>query len=219
MLRHARAVGHNVLSRHGTVAAYLALMLASTSVAYAAATIGSPEVIDNSLKSVDLKDGMAVKGVDVVNDSLTGADINESTLSSTLARGTGAKILNNRIVIGNGQVDIPLLDLQGLGQLLAGCALNGSIATIYWRTPNSYVDYWENTSSDGNLRPHGSASVDEIFWASHYAGDRQYGDTLLIGQGGDGGAVRTAAITGGAFRSAAGSPCGMQVTATLWTGP
>ncbi len=71
----ARAFGRRLLSRHGTVVAYLALVLASSGVAYAAATVGSAEVVNNSLKSIDLKDGYAVRGVDVVDESLTGADI------------------------------------------------------------------------------------------------------------------------------------------------
>jgi hypothetical protein len=88
MMRHAKAAGRNLLLRHGTVAAYLALLLASSTAVYAAATIGSPEVINNSLQSVDLKDGAAVGGADVINDSLKGADIQEATLS-----GVGRKIV------------------------------------------------------------------------------------------------------------------------------
>ena len=48
--------------------------------AYAANTIGSADVIDNSLRSVDLKDGSAVTGTDVTDDSLKGADVDESSL-------------------------------------------------------------------------------------------------------------------------------------------
>lgn len=66
--------------RHGTVVAYLALTVSLSGVAYAAGTIGSADIIDNSIQSVDLKDGAAVKGVDVVDDSLTGADVKESSL-------------------------------------------------------------------------------------------------------------------------------------------
>jgi hypothetical protein len=59
----------------------LALFLVLTGgVAYAANTIGSSDVIDNSLRSIDLKNGAGVKGVDVVDDSLTGDDIIESSL-------------------------------------------------------------------------------------------------------------------------------------------
>ena len=81
---------------HATVVAYLALFVALGGTAYAAATIGSSQVIDNSLQSVDLKDNAGVKSADVVNDSatggglgsvdirnnsLTGGDITESTLA------------------------------------------------------------------------------------------------------------------------------------------
>jgi hypothetical protein len=58
----------------------IALIVSAGSAGYAAATVGSADIVDNSIRSVDLKDGAAVKGVDVVNDSLTGADIRESTL-------------------------------------------------------------------------------------------------------------------------------------------
>lgn len=53
--------------------------------AYAAATINSGDVVNNSLKSADLKDGDGVRSADVRDDSLaggglTGADIDESLL-------------------------------------------------------------------------------------------------------------------------------------------
>jgi len=41
--------------RHGTVVAYVALFVALGGSAYAAATIGSAQVVDDSLRSVDLK--------------------------------------------------------------------------------------------------------------------------------------------------------------------
>jgi hypothetical protein len=96
---------------HGTVVAYLALFVAvSTGGAYAANTIGSSDVIDESLLSQDIKNGEvkttdladaavtrnklisgavtlgkiganAVDGTKVVDNSLTGADIAEPSLS------------------------------------------------------------------------------------------------------------------------------------------
>src|SRR5215216_1782442 len=88
------------------VVALIALFVSMSGVAWAANTVGSGDVIDNSLLSQDLKDNAAVKTQDVVNDtttgggltaadlrpgsvgtseaadnSLTGADINESTLA------------------------------------------------------------------------------------------------------------------------------------------
>lgn len=62
------------------VVALISLFVALGGVAYAANTVGSADVIDNSLLSQDLHDGGGVKGVDVATDSLTGADIAESTL-------------------------------------------------------------------------------------------------------------------------------------------
>src|SRR5262245_22726673 len=75
----------------------LALFLVLTGgTAYAAGTVGSAAVIDNSLLSADLKDNAAVRSADVQDDTstggglqgidirpstLTGADINESSLS------------------------------------------------------------------------------------------------------------------------------------------
>jgi hypothetical protein len=83
----------NVMS---TIAAFLAL---ATGGAYAANTIGSGDVIDNSLLSQDIKDGEVkasdigtsqvlgsrivdgtIKSYDVANNSLTGWDVNETTL-------------------------------------------------------------------------------------------------------------------------------------------
>lgn len=60
---------------------YVALLMSMGGTAYAAATIGSGDVIDESLKSQDLKNGAAVKSADVRNDTLTNDDVNESTLS------------------------------------------------------------------------------------------------------------------------------------------
>ena len=86
MMQRVTAVGRRLLIGHATVVAYLALLLASSGAAYAAATIGSAEVINNSLKSVDMADGLAVGGVDVINDSVTGADVKEATLNGSVKK-------------------------------------------------------------------------------------------------------------------------------------
>lgn len=54
--------------------------------AYAANTIGSDDVIDNSLQSVDLKDNQ-VKSADVRRDSLSGADIADQSGVDTCTHG------------------------------------------------------------------------------------------------------------------------------------
>jgi hypothetical protein len=58
------------------VVGYVALLISLTmGTAWAAATIGSAEVIDNSLRSVDLKNNAAVRSSDVVDEVLTAADL------------------------------------------------------------------------------------------------------------------------------------------------
>lgn len=97
---------------HGTVVAYLALFLAlGGGAAYAADTIGSSDVIDESLLTQDFKNG-EVRAVDlapnsvgsgkVVNDSLTGIDVGDGGLTgSDLAAGAiGAPQLQDLGVIG-----------------------------------------------------------------------------------------------------------------------
>lgn len=56
---------------HATIVAYLALFTALGGSAYAAATIGSGEIKDNSIRSRDVR-----------NQALTSADINERSLQS-----------------------------------------------------------------------------------------------------------------------------------------
>ena len=61
---------------YANVTATLALMIAvAGGTAYAADTIGSSDVIDNSLLSADLKNNQAVRSPDVRDEALTGADV------------------------------------------------------------------------------------------------------------------------------------------------
>lgn len=85
---------------HSTVVAYLALFLVlATGAAYAAATIGSGDVINGSLKSADLKNNAGVKGVDVRNNNLTGSDFGGGNAASI----GGADVGDN--ALGGGQLN------------------------------------------------------------------------------------------------------------------
>jgi hypothetical protein len=70
------------ISRHvrSNLVGYVALFVALSGTAYAAATVNSGDVINDSLRSTDLKNGKAVKSVDVKDDGLVGADIDEASL-------------------------------------------------------------------------------------------------------------------------------------------
>jgi hypothetical protein len=106
--RGARGAVSRLSVRPATLIAYLALTVAMSGAAYAAGTIGSADIIDNSIRSVDLKDGAAVSGVDVVDDSLTGADVNERTLS-----GVARKINRQVEAAVTGAPKISLITLGG----------------------------------------------------------------------------------------------------------
>ena len=68
-------------SRHGIAVAYLALFCALSGGAIAAATIGSSDVQNNSLKSVDLKNNAGVKGADVRNGAILGGDFGTGSIA------------------------------------------------------------------------------------------------------------------------------------------
>ena len=60
---------------YANVVSTLCLFILLGGGAYAATKIDSGDVKDNSLKSVDLKDGKGVEGDDVNENSLTGDDL------------------------------------------------------------------------------------------------------------------------------------------------
>src|SRR6187431_3378181 len=62
--------------------ACLALFVALGGVAYAAATIGSPEIIDGSIRNRDFKDG-TLRGQEAKRNGFGGGAIKESTLDAT----------------------------------------------------------------------------------------------------------------------------------------
>ena len=72
---------------YANVMATLAVFIALGGAAYAANTVGSADVMNNSLLSADLKNNQAVKSVDVGNESLTGADIADQSGVDTCAQG------------------------------------------------------------------------------------------------------------------------------------
>jgi hypothetical protein len=74
----------------------LALFLVLTGgVAYAAATIGSEDVIDNSLTTNDLKNNQAVKSADVRDDTLAGGGLTTADLAPGSV--TGADVLDDTL--------------------------------------------------------------------------------------------------------------------------
>jgi len=73
--------------RHATIVAYLALFVALGGSSYAALRVGSAQIVNNSVRTKDLRNN-DVRGKDVRNNTLTGADINEARLGTVPSANT-----------------------------------------------------------------------------------------------------------------------------------
>ncbi|MBA2716539.1 MAG: hypothetical protein H0U51_05705 [Propionibacteriales bacterium] len=153
---------------HPTVVACIALSFALSGTAYAAGTIGSADVIDESLRSVDLKDGAAVKSGDVVDDTvagggLVGRDIKESTLdtvpdasrldgldSSAFAQG---RIISDAKSISPGSVEVLLAN--NVFELQYNCPSSLGNTGLLWFRNNASTPanlFSDNGSPDPEYR-------------------------------------------------------------------
>ena len=132
---------------HQTVVAYLALaVVLLTGTAYAAATIDSGDVINSSLKSVDLKNNAGVKGADVPANNLTGADFNRGASASV----GGADVRDN--ALGTAQVNEGSLAASrivatlggGVGQPVptAGPVLVAFLNNTYTQAPTEHNEFF-----------------------------------------------------------------------------
>jgi hypothetical protein len=128
--------------------ACLALFVALSGTAYAAATIGSADVIDNSLQSVDLKDGAAVKGADVTDDSILGADVKESTLTG-VARKFSYQANGNSVVSYSTIMSFAGITFKG------ACLYNGSATFVFLSEvgPSAWLEYALITSANSEQFP------------------------------------------------------------------
>lgn len=75
---------------YANVMSTIAVVLALGGGAYAASKTTSKQIKNNTIRSVDQKDRKAVQGVDVVPDSLTGAEILESSLAQVASAGSAS---------------------------------------------------------------------------------------------------------------------------------
>ncbi|MGI9021400.1 MAG: hypothetical protein ACR2G3_11915 [Solirubrobacterales bacterium] len=186
----------------------LAFFVAVGGVGYAAATINSADVVDNSLRSADLKDDKAVKTADIVDGSLTGADVLDGSLSGGDIGGSVAeadavdgysvrKVFETRTTGINADFLTPA-DGGGL-QLQFACG-TGPDATIFALTDESNAVIQEGTvtgdnttaeHSDDNFGPGGS----DLF--TFEADDRDQVTFTYADQNGDAtGASGSTVVTG-----------------------
>jgi hypothetical protein len=216
------------------VMAALALFLAlSTGAAYAANTVFSTDIVDGEVKTPDLANGAVGQGKlgansvitgKVVDDSLGGADILESSLakvpnadkldgidSTGFVHGRGT-LLSNRIVFLP-TTSKSLLQIPGLGTLEADCI--NPAAIVWLNTTSSTIDLWVVDSSGA--------------WSTHLVppqsaqglvnSDTAALATLGLGLGNDPGPRRIATLHVFALQNGNGAPCGFQAQGTLWVSP
>jgi hypothetical protein len=125
------------LPRHGTAVAYLALFIALGGTAYAANTVGSDDIIDESIQSVDIKNQTVttkdIAGADVTGSiSLSGIPNGRCTqvqLSITGAKAGEVAIISVQGPIQNGIV-ISAHSVESKGHVTAdACNLSGTSMT------------------------------------------------------------------------------------------
>jgi len=155
----------------------------------------------------------AGKATNLDVDKLDGLD------STRFARGTNVTMKANRLVLADGSLFVDLLTLPGLGVVQGACSAGQAATSVIWRnTTSADIDIWRNPYQDGRLQA-AIAPPDSGYLVADWSAGSQLGDTLILGQGNDPGARRTATITLAAYRSAAGAPCGIQATAIIWSTP
>src|SRR5262245_60052903 len=81
---------------HGTVVAYLALFVALSGTAYAANEWTGRNIVNGSIKSVDLGRN-SVNGAKVENNSIKGADVLESSLGAVPAAAQASSVVPGAI--------------------------------------------------------------------------------------------------------------------------
>ncbi|MFA9401264.1 MAG: hypothetical protein ACERKT_09195 [Acidobacteriota bacterium] len=158
------SVGQHLRSN---VVAYLALFVALTGTAYAADKIGSKDIRkgavkskqigDGQIRSKDIKDQKGVRSVDVRDESLTGADVNEASLGQVPRAGTAESA---------GTAD--LADTANLALALQGfdpSQVLGSDRILYGRGPSeadeALLIEWPEAGIE--VRTHDADAEDAVF--------------------------------------------------------
>jgi hypothetical protein len=150
---------------HGTVVAYLALFVALGGTAYAVDTVGSSDVIDESLLSQDFKNG-EVKQQDLANGAVTGGKLAaNSVLNPKLAADavTSAKVLDDSLgavdlgpaSAGTSEVaDGAVTSAKVLDGSITGLdVLNGSLGSLDLGSPSVFGGSGGHVA-DGSLTVH-----------------------------------------------------------------
>jgi hypothetical protein len=160
--------------------ALLALFVALGGSSYAALRVGSRQIVNNSVRGVDIRnetirsrdvrnnkltgaDIKNVRGVDVKDNSLTGADIFEPTLGTVPRAASVNGLVNSRQARAtDGGADVPLLTAGGF-QFLLHCDLsNANTSRIAVKNVNAGNDSQLDDNINGD-EVHDFDQGDEAF--------------------------------------------------------
>ena len=189
----------------------IALFVALGGTAYAAATIGSRDVINNSLTGADVRGRLGgpgkpftpgtLSGADIRADSIGGAKIDESSLRGLVA-GNG-RVRQNRRALTPGADYVTILDLPGFGRLELRCSESAS--AFYWKYTNT-----SGGTVNGNGGPvetqYGAQELppNDSMESSHSSSENVA--LLMNFAGGTGASTRVATIVGGVFMGTTPGP-------------
>ena len=131
---------------HGTAVAYVALFIALGGTAYAANTVGSDDIIDNSIQSVDIKD-KDLKGVDLAKGAVTTATVKDNSLTTADIAGADSSgaISVSGGAVANGQCKQFNLGIPGAK------AGEGVILATQAAVQNGIVLYAQRVPADGTV--------------------------------------------------------------------
>ena len=173
------------------VVGYVALFVALSGTAYAlgANTIGSRQIKNNAVKSIDLKDGGGVTGADVGDNSLTGGDINEGTLGKVGDSGMLDGI-NSSGFLGAGATAADSQQLDGRDS-------TGFIKTTTLQVigPHTFTEGHNQIATAGNVEFYGDCLAGNATRISiNSAGNYSYAVQGHAGAAGDKGGVDTGGV-------------------------
>jgi hypothetical protein len=128
------------------------------------------------------------------------------------------RILTNRIVIpaSNPAYVLEVLTMPGVGVIGASCSSGTTRNARLWfgNFSGSVLDYWQNMTG----APVGNFLDDSGYALVGQYTDKQAGESFGLGSGDQQGPRRTAVfVQFYLFQSAPGAPCGVQVSATVWS--
>ena len=183
-------------------------------------TVNSPTKVANlnadRLDGLDQSSFLRTTGTAADSSKLGGLD------ASGYAQGKGLQTLANRYVVPEGPDRVPLLSIPGLGTFSTQCA-PGAALVDWVNDTGGPIDYWSDhvaeTAGDPDVQGAVLGAVYREPVESDSGGD-QFGSTVALGTGGyDNGPSKSAIVHIFALKSITGAPCGVQIQATVWTGP